>query len=617
MTVFGSKSILAISVALTIGLAGCSSSDSNETPATSANTEQLAAVDSDAADSIVDVGDVPVIDIGDDAAGESTADSEAEAIENSAPIPVDASTTDTLDNPAPDTVGDSTADTLDNSPAPDTVGDSTTDTLDNSPIPDTVGDSTTDTLDDSPADPVGDSTPDIVGDSAANPVDDSTLDAGPTVVSSRLFFNRVGQLPTDDAVFANESSAFPDRVASDGSNVLIKNNFVDDDDNFVHQFVDYDVEANSARLLPFTAIDDAFPAFDEAWTTMAYARPCDAVIQQPATSSEPLILGSGVDLGDYCASRQSVQISDDGDTVLLSNTIFKVSTGAAIQLDQDTLQQVSSELDGSSIFVAEPSLSADGRYVVATVISTDSSFAPNGQNVEFSAGTVVIDTGTGGGQVFGLSDYQRFACQNCTVVPVSAPAISGNGQFVFYEQAPQTQIPGEAAQSDTTMYRYDIESGVTKQVRAGRLGVSEIVVSDSGNRVAWRVGRDVQVAYLESDEIISLQDGFRFCIDGTEDCLFTSNRFVTNEALTMSGDGSALIVFLIPQAEEFSSPEDVTSLMHFDLDTGILSRVAPDPASGTGAGSFYALSDNGDTVAMEGVDERGEVTIDVLRSSVQ
>ena len=599
MTVFRSKSIFAISVSLMIGLTGCSSGDSDVTPETSSDAGQVAAVDSDAADPTVDAGDVPVLNAGDDAAAEPIDESEADAIDDSTPDTVDDSTADTVDDTVADQVDDTTADTLDD------------------PAADPVDNSTADTVDDPVADPGDNPTADMIGDSTEDPVDDSASDAAPTVVSSRSFFNRVGQLPADDAAFAVEGSAFPFRVSNDGSNVLIKDNFFDDDDNFVHRFVDYDVEANSATVSPFTAIDDAFPAFDEAWSTMAYAQPCDAVIQQPETSSEPLVLGSGADLGDFCASRQSAQISDDGDTVLQSGTIFKVSTGAAIQLDNDTLQQVSSELDGSSIFAAEPSLSADGRYVVATVISTDSSFASNGQNVEFSAGTVVIDTGTGSGQLFGLSDYQRFACRNCTVIPVAAPAISGNGQFVFYEQAPEIQIPGEAAESDTTMYRYDIESGEITQVRAGRLGVSEIVVSDSGNRVAWRVGSDVQVAYLDSGDIISLQDGFRFCIDGTEDCLFTSNRFVTNEALTMSSDGSALIVYLIPQAEETSSPDDVTSIMHFDLDTGTLSRVAPDFANGAGAGSFYALSDDGDTVAVEGIDERGEVTIDVLRSGVQ
>ena len=85
----------------------------------------------------------------------------------------------------------------------------------------------------------------------------------------------------------------------------------------------------------------------------------------------------------------------------------------------------------------------------------------------------------------------------------------------------------------------------------------------------------------------------------------------------MSGDGSALIVFLIPQADEFATPENVTTLLHFDLETGTLSRAAPDPPSGVGAGSLYAISDDGDTVALEGIDERGVETIDVLRSGGQ
>ena len=87
------------------------------------------------------------------------------------------------------------------------------------------------------------------------------------------------------------------------------------------------------------------------------------------------------------------------------------------------------------------------------------------------------------------------------------------------------------------MYRYDAETGDIVEIRSELFGATEIVVSDSGGRVAWRVGADVQVAYSYSGEIISLQDSFRFCNDTLDDCLFNSFRFITSEAREMSGDG--------------------------------------------------------------------------------
>ena len=76
----------------------------------------------------------------------------------------------------------------------------------------------------------------------------------------------------------------------------------------------------------------------------------------------------------------------------------------------------------------------------------------------------------------------------------------------------------------------------------------------------------------------------------------------------MSGDGSALTIYLILQEATNASPQDLVELLHFELDTGILSRVAP------GAdGLFTSLSDDGDTVTLIGVDDGREETIAVFR----
>ena len=144
---------------------------------------------------------------------------------------------------------------------------------------------------------------------------------------------------------------------------------------------------------------------------------------------------------------------------------------------------------------------------------------------------------------------------------------------------------------------------------SGPVSPSEIVLSDNGARAAFRVAGDVQVAYIDSDEIVSLREAFNFCNSDGNDCLFASSRFVTNTVLEMSGDGSALTIYLILQEATNASPQDFNELLHFDLDTGMLSRVSPDTD-----GLFTSLSDDGDTVTLIGVDDGREETIAVYRS---
>jgi len=442
-------------------------------------------------------------------------------------------------------------------------------------------------------------------------------DPAPVVVSSRTPFELISRLPVDHAVFTDVRSVLPFAVSDEGTRVLIKASFFDDTDTFVRQFVSYDASINNATVLDFTPVTDSFPAFDMTWETMAYANGCDTTIQQRVLS-EAISLNSVHGLNALCANQESAQISNDGETILMPSSridngssvpiIFGVSGGTLITLDKQFLQQADAALAGRISTAHDPDLSADGRYVVATVIVADDPVTV-GQNINFSAGSIVVDTRTAESRVIGLSNYERFNCERCDILPVSAPVISGNGRYVVYEQAPEIQIPGEEPVSNTTLFRYDINTDETQQVRAGTRGTSEIVISDNGARVAWRVGADVQIAYVGSDEIISLQDGFKFCTDDPDDCLFATARFITNEAIEMSGDGSALIVYLIPQQDTGASAADRSELLHFDLDTGTLSRLAP------GANEpFYALSHDGRTVALIALDEQGIETIAVLRA---
>ena len=372
----------------------------------------------------------------------------------------------------------------------------------------------TDPIEDPVSDPVvvAPGTDPIDDPEMADPVDPVIdPDSAPVVISSRTPFDLIAQLPFDDGVFFDGNSISPFAVTADGSQVIIKESFNDVNDDFVSRFLSFDVSTNSASLLPFTPIDDSFPAFDEAFTTMAYATPCTTSVQRPGQSSEPLILGA--ELTELCSSGQSAQISDDGETVLMPSfsidgggsvaVILGVSSGSVMTLDNTTLQQADSAFTGRTATALDPSLSADGRYVVATVIVADGPIFTAGQVLNFSAGTVVADTATGDVRLIGLSDYERFTCRGCNAIPpVPAPAISGNGQFVVYAQAPEIQNPGEPATEDSLLFRYNIDTGETQQIYSGLAGASEIVLADSGTRAAFRVAGDVQVAYIDSNETL-------------------------------------------------------------------------------------------------------------------
>ena len=445
---------------------------------------------------------------------------------------------------------------------------------------------------------------------------DPPVTAVPTFTPSFETFDVARTVPEDAAALEGLRTPLPVRLSGDGSRLLVRASATDAEDRLTYRFLSYDVAADRLDPLSFAPTADAFPAFDADWNTIASADGCDLRVQRRDRQSEPVSLGGGA-LDGSCASMQSVQLSDDGDTVLVEAfdrergasrwLVVGIASGSVIDLAGTALRVDAPELAGLEHLVLSPRLSADGRYVVAALVSSDGALA-RGTTADYGVASVLVDTSSGEARVIERRDYRRFVCDRCDPLPVPGPVISGDGAFVFYQQAQRDVTPGEFPTEDTVLYRHEIRTGETRVVRAGPTGAREVVVSDDGSRAAMRVTDDVEIAYLNADRLVSLREPMRFCRDDGEDCLFAVSRFVTDGALEMSGDGSALTIHLIPQRDGNASPEDRPELLHVDLGDGRVARVAP-----RADGLFRALSDDGRTVALRSVDDRGVETVTVLR----
>ena len=205
--------------------------------------------------------------------------------------------------------------------------------------------------------------------------------------------------------------------------------------------------------------------------------------------------------------------------------------------------------------ILKASLSADARYIVANLISSDGPLV-EGETVNYIGVTVLIDTNTGGNQLINRRTYNRFVCRGCSGNPFRGPEISGSGRYMFFRQ-PLAETTNKDV-GKTGIYRYDMESGeiilVTGEVYNYGFGTSteagsDLVVSDDGEREALLTELDnVHLCYVDFATSVSLQEAFRFCSTADDSCLFDSFRFVTNELLEMSGDGTGLTIVL-PQAD--------------------------------------------------------------------
>ena len=448
---------------------------------------------------------------------------------------------------------------------------------------------------------------------------DPAVTAVPAFAPAFETFDVVRTVSTDAAAFDGLSTPLPVQLSDDGARLLLRGRATDAEGRSTYRFLSYDVAADELDPPAFAPTPDAFPAFDADADAIAWADACGASFQRLGEQSEPVPLGGGAFDESSCAASQSVQMSDDGDTVLVqafdrdgggsAPSIVGVASGTLIALADVALRLDAPELAGPERDVRTPRLSADGRRVVVALVSSDGPLA-RGTVADYGVATVLVDARGGDARVVEGRDYRRFVCDRCDPLPVPGPVISGDGAFVFYQQAPSEATPGEPVTGDTILYRHEIATGETRIVRAGPVGASEVVASRDGSRAAVRVADDVELLYVDADRRVSLRETLRFCRDGGEECLFTGSRFVTDTALEMSGDGSALTVYLIPQRGENASPEDRPELLHVDLDDGRVARVAPGEDS-----PFHALSDDGRTVALGSTDERGEEAVTVLRAA--
>ena len=184
---------------------------------------------------------------------------------------------------------------------------------------------------------------------------DPPVTAVPTFTPSFETFDVARTVPEDAAALEGLRTPLPVRLSGDGSRLLVRASATDLEDRLTYRFLSYDVAADRLDPLSFAPTADAFPAFDADWNTIASADGCDLRVQRRDRQSEPVSLGGGA-LDGSCVSMQSVQLSDDGDTVLVEAfdrergasrwLVVGIASGSVIDLAGTALRVDAPELAG-------------------------------------------------------------------------------------------------------------------------------------------------------------------------------------------------------------------------------------------------------------------------------
>ena len=397
-------------------------------------------------------------------------------------------------------------------------------------------------------------------------------------------------------------------MTRDGSNLLLRHrqptNSVD------VQIVDYlSYDRNSEIFIPLVSVPSSHSmAVAPDGSVAAFVDGCLAYIQDLSSMSVPVPIN---DLLRENACARQVQISQSGKVAVFSlsqglrtasgELVFAASGGnqyayAAYSFESASIVSIARDdslvgdaaLDSLNRSSFEPQLSNDGRYMVSKVyFRPDQLFGFN--EIDYSVGTLLTNTQTGEIRLIGRHDYHRIVCARCSFDSTIKPVISGNGAYVFYTM-PVESVTNQTLGA-TRLFRYDVASGESEQFPETS-DLQVLVSANNGERIAYRVDGKVYVGFMESGEVLSTDESFRFCQNGT--CEFDSYRFVNNNPLTISGDGSSLLVKLIPSRLHVDGPQNTQELFLVDISAKVAQRVAPDADA-----SFVHISDDGAVIAFK------------------
>lgn len=324
-------------------------------------------------------------------------------------------------------------------------------------------------------------------------------------------------------------------------------------------------------------------------SSLVYVEDCLAYLRTDSESAEPLLLNTFLKT-DACVGTVSLNIA--GDTVLMFVSPGRVTESGVLVYDNDrdgeayhaTYTRANNrvvslakadvslndeELDAMDWKMSVPRLSDDGSVMVFHAIFQHNASSGTGDPI---IATFAIETDTSNITIIGKRTYNDLTlCPRCIQNPFMEPVISGNGRYVFFQQA-NDAVDGVSSKENPGLYRHDLATGNTADLAITR-AASALVSNTVGNRFAYVSGNDVMVRYLDSNEEINLTPAMRFCAQ--DPCEIVAHYFVHQQPIHMNTAGTVLFV-----SAQFGSTENITpDYFHeqqlFDLDSREMKRLVP------------------------------------------
>lgn len=360
------------------------------------------------------------------------------------------------------------------------------------------------------------------------------------------------------------------------------------------EFIEYIVYSPSSGAT--TYLHQASPlqssGFSKDLGTVAWIEECQGFVNRLDQGGSVLHLNPLID-GDSCL--RPAQLSDNGNTVIFGNAQGTISTNGELVFlgfDAENFGSIvyshssatTTSLAGKDVSFGSPQLddytprylrqaiSSDGTKVVLRTAFLPDDVAQLGE-IDFSAGLMLLDTFTGQLSLLDQHRERRAFCQKCYWYPADDLQITADGKFAYFLRPNESDLLNSTAVS--YLYRANLDNDkIEKLPIDDEIQKGSLIVSSDGNQIAYLADGKPILLQLSSGSRLELDLAMRQC--AAEQCEFESYRFIRNSPLKFSTDGSSLIIMVIPERAEITTPQNIEEVFLVDTEALSVTRMAPD-----------------------------------------
>jgi len=278
------------------------------------------------------------------------------------------------------------------------------------------------------------------------------------------------------------------------------------------------------------------------------------------------------------------------DSTQYGPVIYDATRGTVQSLAGVDLDLGVAEFDALVPLLDTLQLDASGTHIAVRTSFVPSNYL-NAGTIDFTAALLLVDVDTNVVKLVDPHTERHAFCQKCSIPYARDVALSGDGNVLWFLR------PAELADSRppplSRLYRHDLQSNETVMFTTqDRVSAGSLVTSHDGNEVAYVAAEDTVLLRYESRERMTLDRAMRACSD--TDCVLESYRYVRNSPLTLSADGSTLLISVIPELAGIDTPQNTEEILLLDSDSKRLQRLAP----GIGI-DRVAISDDGMSIVFQ------------------